>query len=200
MNSNQNQPKYFLMDVNLKPLATGVLTSPPDARNMQIRLTEGSPEDVVDAEVIQAIPQSEGMPVRLGRVIQRRGKIIVLDPLQELGLEARQNLRMPVDFDSFIYFPDGGRAPVKGVDLSCTGIAFRADCDLCPHEEVEIVIPITDEGPLILDAEILRYRPDGGSRIYSAKFINMLREQEARVREAVFHVQVLGRTPAPASG
>jgi len=200
MSSNQKEQKYFLMDVNLKPLATGVLTSPPDARNMQLRLTEGSPEDVVDAEVIQAIPQSEGMPVRLGRVIQRRGKIIVLDPLQELGPEARQNLRMPVDFDSFIYFRDGGRAPVKAVDLSCTGIAFRAGCALCPHEEVEIVIPITDEGPLILDAEILREKADGGGRVYSAKFINMLYEQEARVREAVFHVQVLGRTPSPAGG
>jgi len=189
---------YFLVDVNRRPLATGILTSAPDAPNMQIQLTEGRPEDVVDAEVIQAIPKEDGLPLRLGRVILRRGKLIVLDPLKELGPEARQNLRIPVSFDTFVYFRDGGRAPAKGVDLSCTGIAFRAACCFQPHEEVEIVIPITDEGPLILDAEILRETDDGGNgRIFSAKFIHMLNEQEVRVREAVFHTQVLGRVPAP---
>ncbi len=189
---------YFLVDVNRRPLATGILTSAPDAPNMQIQITDGSPEDVVDAEVIQALPQSDGMPLRLGRVILRRGKLIVLDPLKELGPEARQNLRIPVDFDSFVYFREGGRAPVKGVDLSCTGIAFRAGCSFQPHEEVEIVIPITDEGPLILDAEILRETDDGGKgKIFSAKFIHMLNDQEVRVREAVFHTQVLGKPPAP---
>lgn len=189
---------YFLVDVNRRPLATGILTSPPDARNMQIQLTEGCAEDVVDAEIIQAIPQEEGLPLRLGRVIRQRGKTIVLDPLRELGEEARQNLRIPVDFDSFVYFREGGRTPVKGVDLSCTGIAFRAVCVFEPHEEVEIVIPITDEGPLILDAEILREKArDGDGRIYSAKFIHMLNEQEARVREAVFHMQILGRLLSP---
>jgi len=189
---------YFLVDVNKRPLATGLLTSAPDAPNMQIQITDGRPEDVVDAEIIQALPQSDGLPLRLGRVILRRGRLIVLDPLQELGPEARQNLRIPVDFDSFVYFRDGGRAPIRGVDLSCTGIAFRANCRLQPHEEVEIVIPITDEGPLILDAEILRDQDDGGGgRVFSAKFVNMLNDQEVCVREAVFHTQVLARPAAP---
>ncbi len=182
---------YLLIDSNSKLLALGELTSPPDAPNMQLKLVEGSAEDVVAAEVVQAVPQDEWLPMRLGRVILRRGNQIVLDPLQDLSEDARQNLRMPVDFASFVYPRGGGRAAIRSLDLSCGGIAFYTAHSFQPHEQFEVVIPITDEGPLILKAEILRIKPRDGDTLYAAKFINMIHDEEAKVRGAVFHVQII---------
>lgn len=193
MSAKQSEPArtYLLMDTGSQFLARAQLESPPDARNMQLRITEGDPGGVVDADLVHAVPMDDDMPMRMGRVILRRGKLVVLEPLKDLGLEMRRNLRMPVYFESLIYFEHGGRALIRAADLSCGGIAFYSTAGLSVGERFEVVIPITTENPSILRAEVLRIQPYAGQvKLFASKFVDLLREEEARVREAVFHVQV----------
>lgn len=194
---NQAPPPELclLMDSASMPLARGRLESPPDAANLQIRIVDGSMEDILAHEVFQVLSEDRSRPPRLGRILLRRGDLIVLDPLRALGEEVRKNLRMPVAFESFVYPAGGGQIPVLFSDLSCGGIAFFADCDFEDGEEFEIVIPITQPAPLVLKARILRRRPSlKEEALYAAKFVDMLDEEEHRVREAVFNVQLRRKT------
>lgn len=186
------QPELCLvMDSASVPLARGYLESPPDAQNMQIRIVDGSMEDVLSHEIFQVVTEDRDQPAKLGRILLRRNNLIVLDPLRALGDEVRQNLRMPVAFESFVYPLSGGRVPVRANDLSCGGIAFFTNHAFADGEEFEIVIPITSPEPLILKARILRQRPSQElETLYAAKFVDMLDEEEHRVREAVFNVQL----------
>jgi len=184
----------LLMTAGSSLLARGEIESPPDAHNIQVRVTEGDPGEVVDAELVNVVPLETDIPTRQGRVILRRGKLVVLEPLKSImpeGEDLRRNLRMPVYFESLIYFETGGRALIRADNLSCGGIAFYSTADLEVHEHFEIVIPITAEAPSILKAEILRCKPYVAQiKFYAAQFVDLLREEEARVREAVFHVQI----------
>jgi len=176
-------------------LARGEIESPPDAHNIQIRISEGDPQSVVDAELINVVPLDENERPRQGRIILRRGKLVVLEPLKKPiannGEDLRRNLRMPVFFESLIYFQHGGRALIRADNLSCGGIAFYSTAELAVHEIFEIVIPITTESPSILTAEVLRCKPYVAQvKFYAAQFVDLIREEEARVREAVFHVQL----------
>lgn len=117
--------------------------------------------------------------------------MIVLDPLRALGEEVRQNLRMPTSFESFVYPVTGGQVPIRANDLSCGGVSFFCAHDFAIKERFEIVVPITFEAPLVLKSEILRARPAGGAiQLYAAKFVDMIHDEERRVREAVFSVQL----------
>ena len=106
--------------------------------------------------------------------------------------EVRRNLRMPVRFESFLYPVSGrwrGRMPVLSNDLSCGGAAFFCARKLEVDEVAEIVIPVTAE-PLVLRVKILRERPSPDPiPLYAAEFVDMLREEENMVCEAVFSLQ-----------
>lgn len=181
----------MLMDSTSVLLARGVLMSPPDAPNMQIQIIDGRMEDVLAQEVFQVVLVQSKDPARLGRLIHHRGDMIVLNPLRALGEEVRQNLRVPTSFESFVYPTAGGQVPIRANDLSCGGVAFYCAHDFAPKERFEIVIPITSEAPLLLRAEILRSRPAGGViQLYAAQFVDMINDEERRVREAVFGVQL----------
>ena len=171
-------------------LGRGLLQSPPDAPNMQIQVVDGLVDDLVQAELLQAVPQDTATAPRLGRIILRRGNRIVLEPLRILGDETRQNLRVPVDFESFVY-PDGGRrAVIKADNTSSSGIAFYTTYRFAPHERFEIVIPITSE-PLLVWGEILRQKPyTGPVSLYAAAFSDLINDEEVKIREAVFSVQI----------
>lgn len=181
---------YLLMNTSSIVLARAALQSPPDAPNMQFQITDGRADDVVAAELIQAVPLDTSMQSRLARVILRRGNRIVLEPIRPLGDEARQNLRVPVDFESYVYPMEGGRALLKANDLSCGGIAFYCPYPFQPHDRFEIVIPITSE-PLLVWCECLRVKPYMGPlNFYAAAFTDLIHDLESRIREAVFSVQL----------
>lgn len=198
----QPAPICVLMDSSSLILARGACESPPDAPSIQIRITDGKIEDVVAAETVQVLSPQDAQPARLGRVIRHRGDVVVLELLQLLGKEIRQNFRIPVDFESFIYPPGGGRVAFSARDLSCGGILFYADADFAPGDRMEIVIPITRDNPLLLNCEILRQHPAGGPlRLYAAKFVDLIHDEEARVREAVFSAELKQRPePTTAKG
>lgn len=179
------------MDRSSQLLASAVCESDSQAPNMQMRIIDGSKEAVVASEIVQVFSMCADRPARLGRVIHAYRNLVVLEPLRLLGEDARQNLRMPVDFESFVYPESGGRAAIQANDLSCESIAFFAEREFEIGEQMEVVIPITKEAPLILTCQILRQGPETGARrLYAAKFLNVMNEEESRVREAVFSVQL----------
>ncbi|MGE4275709.1 MAG: PilZ domain-containing protein [Lawsonibacter sp.] len=185
------EPIYLLMDRSSQLLASAVCDSSPQEPNMQMRIIDGRKEDVVASEIVQVFSLCADRPARLGRVIHAYRDTVVLEPLRLLGEDARQNLRMPVDFESFVYLKAGGRAPIQAKDLSCESVAFFCEREIKIGEQVEIVIPITKEAPLILRCEIFRLGAETGARrLYAAKFLDMMDEEESRMREAVFSVQL----------
>lgn len=191
----KNAPLCVLLDSSSgRVLARGSLDGTANGINLQVSITEGDPLAVVNTEHIQIVPADEDMSPKLGHVIQYHGTRLVLEPLRELvGNSVRTNLRMPVDFETFVYPTDGspGRWRARSNDLSCGGISFYTNARLNVGENVEIVVPITRDGPLLLPCELLRSRQeDDGSWFYAAKFTEVLNEQESMLREAVFNVQL----------
>ena len=193
--AQKNAPVCVLLDSGTsKVLARGTIEGPPDGLNLQVNIFEGDPLSVVHTEHIQIVPADEAMSPKLGHVIHYQGTHLVLEPLRDLvGNTVRTNLRMPVDFDTFVYPTDGspGRFRAKANDLSCGGISFYSGRAFNVGSIVEVVVPITRDGPLLMGCEILRIRDvDDGSRFYAAKFTEVLNEQESMLREAVFNVQL----------
>ena len=175
--SKKSKPKnvcVLLDSANSRVLARGSMEGPPDGMNIQINIFEGSPQDV----------------------IQYKGSQLVLEPLRDLvGNQVRENLRMPVDFETYVYPTDGreGRWTARANDLSCGGISFYSDGKFYVEEQVQVVIPITRTAPLLLTCQVLRQKDENGSTFYAAKFLDILNEQESMIREAVFNVQLLAR-------
>lgn len=192
MEQKMQEKWYLLLDSKDTVLARGCLENSLDEINMQVRVADGKVSKVLEHEDIQMIAVSEDLPNLLGRIILRRGDVLVLDKLKALGAEIRQNLRMPARFESFIYPLTGawkGRRTVRANDLSCGGIAFYCEEDLADGEQMEIVIPVTAE-PLVLRCEVIRRRLSSGVPLYAAKFVDMCDEEERLVRGAVFSIQI----------
>ncbi len=202
MNRKDDENRYLILDSRDKPLAYGRLEQFPDAHYFRVRVLDKKVVNVLHHEVIQLIGASEDASGLLGRILQRDGDCLVLERLRALGKDARQNLRMPVSFSTFLYPVTGewkGRRVVESLDLSCGGVAFFCGQELQQGELAEIVIPITTL-PLVVTCEILRRRPDIGEvPLYQAKFVNLCHEEEMMIREAVFSVQLSSR-PAMAPG
>lgn len=197
--SKKSKPKnvcVLLDSANSRVLARGSMEGPPDGMNIQINIFEGSPQDVIQAENVQIIPADEELHPKLGHVIQYKGSQLVLEPLRDLvGNQVRENLRMPVDFETYVYPTDGreGRWTARANDLSCGGISFYSNGKFYVEEQVQVVIPITRTAPLLLTCQVLRQKDENGSTFYAAKFLDILNEQESMIREAVFNVQLLAR-------
>ena len=182
---------YLLMDSSSKLLARGRRMEAPGRKNIYIKLIDGSVQAVVDAGVVQAVPQDKSLPPQMTRVADFRPDAVALEPMRELGSDVRRNFRVPVEFDSFLYPPGGGRAVIRSVDLSCGGIAFRSPQLFTAGDTFEIVIPMTSEGPLILQCQALRTRPDPEAGNFCAcKFVDMINDEESFLREAVFAIQI----------
>ena len=197
MSSGKQGKLYALLDSRNAVLTQGRLENPPDAPDWQVRVPEDKISAVMEHEEIQLVPIDGDGDALLGRVRRNRNDLIVLQKLQSLGSEMRQNLRMPTHFQSFIYPVSGGwkgRRQAEANDLSCGGVAFFCAQQLEDGEVVELVVPITSE-PLILKCQLLRRRPSDREDevLYAAKFVEMCDDEEMIVREAVFSVQVRSR-------
>lgn len=189
----QGQDRYLLVDSGYIPLARAVLESPASGEIWQMQVLDGKIEDLLEREVLQLVSMRDGEPAMMGRVIRHHGDRIAIERLQKLSEDLRQNLRLPVNFSSFIYPLSGswtGRRPVQSYDLSCGGIAFFISGRLESREQVEIVIPITEE-PLLVRSQVLRAVPSSGpDQLYAAKFVDLCEGEEKLIREAVFSAQL----------
>lgn len=186
--------RYMISDSQNEPLAHAFLESPPEKNPWRLRVLDGDIAAVLEHEIVNLIALNEGNPDMTGRILSReQDDVLILEPVNLLDEGVRQNLRVPVRFDSFLYPISGswtGRIPIICHDLSCGGMAFFCNFQLRIAETVELVIPITSQ-PVILEARILRLRPSNSNiPLYSCKFLNMINDQETLVREAVFSQQL----------
>ncbi len=180
----------IIATVESTPLMKGELLSPAGAPTVQIRVTQGTPEDALECGVVKIIPQSD-IPPMLGRVTKQRDCMLLLDPLPTSGAALRANLRIPVDFLTYAYPKEGGRVAIRADDLSSGGIAFYCTRDFELKSLAEVVIPVTDPEPLILLCRILRKKTHSDSVFhYGCQFVDIIHDEESRVREAVFNMQL----------
>lgn len=188
---------YLILDTQNHALANGELATAPDASPIRLNVLNNKVDNVMAHEVITLFSaSSEELPIQC-RILRQRGDTVLLEKIATLDPEVRRNLRVPVKFDTFLYALPGsawkGRRNVQSIDLSCGGIAFYADCQLELHEQMEIVIPPTEE-PVILRCEILRKQElQNGRFLYATKFVDMCEDEEVVVREAVFSLQLQAR-------
>ena len=185
---------YLILDSKSTPLANAVLESPPNSEVLQIRILGGKEDKVAEHREIQLIGMDDSTPNRVGVIIRQRDDKMVIQPTAALGPNARENLRIFTDFESVMYPVTGrwqGPRTLKAKDLSCGGIAFWADRALEDREIVEMVLPVTD-APLIVKTQILRELPDDTTEqpLYASKFVDLIQDEEALIRKAVFSIQI----------
>ena len=154
---------YLILDSQGTPLANAVLESPLNAEVLQIRILNNKDQ-------------------------------MVIQPTAALGPAARENLRILTDFESVMYPVSGrwrGQLPIKAKDLSCGGIAFWSPILLEDREIVEMVLPVTDS-PVVVRAQMIRQLKDESSQLplYAAKFVDLIQDEEALIRKAVFSIQI----------
>ena len=56
---------------------------------------------------------------------------------------------------------------------------------------MEVVLPVTDS-PLVVKTQVLRVLPDKSSDqpFYATKFVDLIHDEEALIRKAVFSIQI----------
>ena len=185
---------YLILDSQGTPLANAVLESPPKAEILQIRVLNDKVEAVAAHREIQLIGIDNGTPDRVGVIVRQRDDRLVVQPTAALGPAARENLRILTDFESVMYPVTGrwkGQRSLKAKDLSCGGIAFYSGIPLEDREIVEMVLPVTDS-PVVVRAQMIRQLKDESSQLplYAAKFVDMIQDEEALIRKAVFSIQI----------
>ena len=184
---------YLILDSKGTPLANALLVSPPDAEMLQIEVLNGKVEDVAAHREIQLIGIDDSTPNRVGVIVRQREDQLVIQPTAALDANARENLRILTTFSSVMYPVSGrwkGQKNVKGKDLSCGGVAFYSDCRLENREIVELVLPVTHQ-PLVVTTEVIRAVEDEGAQpLYASKFVDLIQDEEALIRKAVFSIQI----------
>ena len=184
---------YLLLDSKGTPLANAVLESPPNSEVLQIRVLNDKVEDVAAHREIQLIGIDDSTPNRVGVIVRQREAQLVIQPTAALDANARENLRILTTFSSVMYPVSGrwkGQKNVKGKDLSCGGVAFYSDCRLENREIVELVLPVTDQ-PLVVKTQVIRtLEEEGAPPLYAAKFVDLIQDEEALIRKAVFSIQI----------
>ncbi len=200
--ANQDSSTYLILDSSNSPLAHGKMETPPGSTPMRMLVLEAKVDDVMEHGEVNLVGMgSSDLPMRC-RVLRQRGDRVLLEKLGTLDGELRRNLRVPVQFDTFLYPLDGawtGRRNARSLDLSCGGIAFLAEDGLELHDRAEIVVVPTEE-PVLLRCEVLRKQErEGGAFFYATKFVDMCEDEEVAVREAVFSLQLQSSPRKPSA-
>lgn len=200
--ANQDSSTYLILDSANTPLAHGKMETPPGSKPMRMLVLEAKVDDVMEHGEVNLVGMgSSDLPMRC-RVLRQRGDRVLLEKLGTLDGELRRNLRVPVQFDTFLYPLDDawrGRRNARSLDLSCGGIAFLAEDGLELHDRAEIVV-VPTENPVLLRCEVLRKQErEGGPFFYATKFVDMCEDEEVAVREAVFSLQLQSSPRKPSA-
>lgn len=196
MSVHMSVKKYLVLTEREELLAKGLLEGLGAEDTMRLKIVDGNRDVVAQQEIVHLIGNEyDDKPLQC-RILQCDGDRVMLKKLMTMDPELRRNLRIPVEFESFIYPVSGrwkGRKRLRSVDLSCGGLAFYAPDDLQIQERVEVVIPKTTY-PLILQMQIIRKEEcSQGSAYYAAKFVDLELQEEHMIREAVFSIQLQNR-------
>lgn len=170
-----------------------------DVLDLRFVETVPDPPDLMKREEICLVNIEEELVIRCTPLRQDRRRVSVRKSTASY-LKFDRDLRGQVSFRSFIYPVSGswtGRWEVCGIDLSCGGVAFSCGADLETGEQVELVLPVANQ-PLVAHCKILHRQPrDPEGYIYSAKFLDLCREEEAMIRRAVFDLQLKEKRQRP---
>jgi len=186
---------YLLLDNRNKPVARGKMISTPGDKIIQMRVQEDKIEALKKQDIVQLMSSSAGEVPLQAHVLRCRDDVVFLERMGTLNPEVRRNLRIPVKVDTFLYPISAasrwkGRREASTVDLSCGGVAFYSSPGLEMGDKLEIVIPVT-ENPILMNIQILRLQElKNGRTYYAAKFIDMCRDEEEMICEAVFSIQL----------
>jgi len=184
---------FLILDKEHNPLAQANLVSKLGEEPLHLEVLADRVDRVEGLEELCLIGLGDDDPAMMGQLVRCRGDRIVVQPTQQLGPEARQNLRVPIEFHSVMYPVSGrwkGQRKITGMDLSCGGLAFYSDMDLESGEIVEAVLPMTDN-PLIVKTQILRTLPSEKEiPLYAAKFVDLVEEEDFAIRKSVFSIQI----------
>lgn len=197
----QERTLYLLLDSEGRPLAQARPQGPASMTGnlWQLVVLDDMIDLVLEHKQFKLMAMTDASPSYEGKLMRSRNDMIQLEVQKTAasGNDMRKNLRVRVDFESFIYPLTGGwpgRRRVESHDLSCGGIAFYTDHSLQVGEQFEVVVPVTSQ-PLVVRGQILRMRPsgEGGSILYAAKFVDLCNDEETLLREAVFNLQLSAR-------
>ena len=195
------QTLYLMLDSKNNPIARGRIQGKTDGPFWQIQVEDGKIDEILEHKKLKLLSIMDTGPSYEGVIVRSRNDMIQLEvtKLTPAAGDMRKNLRVIVQFNSFIYPVSGawrGRRIVQSNDLSCGGIAFFTDHSLQIGEQLEVVIPVTSQ-PLVVRCELLRMRPtERADILYAAKFVGLCNDEETLLREAVFNLQLRGR-PKP---
>jgi hypothetical protein len=197
METPEHEKKLLLLDNESHPIANGIMRDPTEKSTWDVEVLNGRAEAAAQMRQLQLISLDDDQISVLAQMLGARGDHVQVKPLSQLGEDVRENLRIPVRFQSFIYPLSGdwkGRRNISAVDLSCGGIAFSCQKPLSKGETLEIIVPL-HPCPVILTAEILRIRPapEGNGNIYASKFVGLCDEADKLIREFVFMEQLRQR-------
>ena len=185
--------KYLLLDSQGNAIGHGATQQRPTEKVWRLQVGGRDIDTVMRHTNITLVSAAANTPGLEARIIGRKGDQVELELVRTLDEDVRKNLRIPVRFVSYLYPVSGswkGRVPIVSKDLSCGGLAFYCPRTLDAGETVEVVVPVTAQ-PLVLPLQILRMRtcPDGET-FYAGCFLDLVREEENMVREAVFSLQI----------
>ncbi len=192
------QAEWLLLDQKGIQLAHVLLESSLDEEILTFRLEDGSQKDLMDfmdLGEVSVVNPDKGINLSCTPLRQTPNRIIVKRN-SIAYFELRRDLRVPVQFESYIYPLSGmwkGRQEIRSVDISCGGIGFSSPTALTDGEQLEVVLPVTSY-PLVVQCQVLHHRKlDDEMTFYAAKFIEMRGDEEAMIRKAVFNIQLQNR-------
>lgn len=185
--------QYLILNSDGYPMAEANLISPVDQEVLLFELPEEKEGWFHPQDQIQLVGAEESSPDFLGTVERCRGNRVNVRPNVPLDARVRKNLRVVSHFQGLLYPISGnwkGQRMVHGEDLSCGGVAFYCNQVLNVDETAELVLPVTTQ-PLIVPIKVLRIeqQKDAPTR-YAARFIDLIHDQEAMIRKAVFEIQI----------
>lgn len=184
---------YLILGSDRAPLAKGSPVGPVLGETLKLNVLEQKAEDVAKHPILILMSESSGqLPIQC-HLVERTGDVVTLRKMMTLDASVQRELRIPVQFDSFIYPLDesfSGRKTLVSIDLSCGGMSFYSDDGLEPGQTAEVVIPVTSN-PLVVTMEVLRKQVlHDGRAYYAARFVDLLEEEEKLICEAVFGIQL----------
>lgn len=187
--------KYLILDEKQRPVARALLRGRADASsNKEFELLEDSEPDLTTYELLDFISMTTESNAWRGKVTDQRGKRLTFRMYEPLSDDMRRNLRINLRFESYMYplvHNRFGQYPIISQDISSGGIAFFCANELTPGEEYQLLIPII-QPPLLLPIRVLRHRPSASPiKLYSCAFADLLPEEEALLREAVFNYHLM---------
>ncbi len=180
--------KYKILDSADRYVGTAFSDDSYQKPLWRLTFSETECQNVLKHEFIKLVPTTTEIPPIEGKILYNHGNVVTVR-----GMRIRENLRIPVQFDTFLLPISGswsGRRKIKSHDISCGGFAFMSELELDADEVFETVIPVTSQ-PLVLQAKVLRKDKSAKSDkyLYACEFIDLLHEEEIMVREAVFYLQ-----------